>query len=35
MSKKTIYIIVGGVIVVIGSLIALSKAGVIGKRSRN
>jgi hypothetical protein len=33
MSKKTIYIILGGVIVVIGSLIALS-GGVIGKRSK-
>tara|TARA_R110000868_G_scaffold124663_3_gene329426 strand:+ start:1679 stop:2968 length:1290 start_codon:yes stop_codon:yes gene_type:complete len=34
MSKKTIYIILGGAIVVIGSLIALSKAGVIGKKDQ-
>jgi HlyD family secretion protein len=32
MSKKTIYIIVGGVVVLIASLIALSKAGIIGKK---
>lgn len=34
MTKKTIYIIIGGTIVVIGSLIALSKAGVIGKKDQ-
>ena len=34
MTKKTIYIIIGGTIVVIGSLIGLSKAGVIGKKDQ-
>jgi HlyD family secretion protein len=34
MSKKTIYIIVGGVVVLIASLIALSKAGIIGKKDQ-
>lgn len=34
MSKKTIYIIVGGAVVLIGALIALSKAGIIGKKDQ-
>jgi HlyD family secretion protein len=34
MSKKTIYIIVGGAIVLIVALIALSKAGIIGKKDQ-
>lgn len=32
MSKKTIYILIGGAIVVIGTLIGLSKAGIIGNK---
>jgi hypothetical protein len=35
MSKKTIYIIVGGAVVLIVALIALSKAGIREERSRN
>jgi HlyD family secretion protein len=34
MSKKTIYILIGVAIVVIGSLIGLSKAGVIGNKDK-
>jgi len=34
MSKKTIYILIGGAVVIIASLIILSKAGVIGNKDR-
>jgi HlyD family secretion protein len=34
MSKKTIYIIIGAAIVIIGALIGLSKAGVIGNKDK-
>jgi HlyD family secretion protein len=34
MSKKTIYIVIGSVIVVIGLLVGLSKAGVIGSKDK-
>jgi HlyD family secretion protein len=34
MSKKTIYYIIGGAVVVIASLIGLSKAGVIGNKDK-
>ncbi|PKB16166.1 efflux RND transporter periplasmic adaptor subunit [Flavobacterium sp. 5] len=34
MSKKTIYILVGSVIVIIGVLIGLSKAGIIGNKDK-
>ncbi|MBQ0907222.1 efflux RND transporter periplasmic adaptor subunit [Flavobacterium sp. F-328] len=32
MSKKTVYILIGGAVVVIASLVILSKTGVIGKK---
>jgi HlyD family secretion protein len=32
MSKKTVYILIGGAVVIIAGLIALSKSGVIGKK---
>jgi HlyD family secretion protein len=32
MSKKTIYILIGGAVVVIGALVGLSKTGVIGNK---
>ena len=34
MSKKTIYILIGGAIVLIAALIALSKSGVIGNKDK-
>jgi HlyD family secretion protein len=34
MSKKTIYIIIGVVLVIIGTLIGLSKAGIIGDKDK-
>jgi len=34
MSKKTIYILIGGAVVIIASLIALSKSGVIGNKDK-
>ncbi|HEU4791183.1 MAG TPA: biotin/lipoyl-binding protein, partial [Flavobacterium sp.] len=34
MSKKTIYIIIGSAIVIIGALIGLSKAGIIGNKDK-
>ena len=34
MSKKTIYILIGGAVVIIASLIILSKAGVIGNKDK-
>ena len=34
MSKKTIYILIGGAIVIIAGLIALSKSGVIGNKDK-
>ena len=34
MSKKTIYILIGGAVVIIASLIILSKAGVIGSKDK-
>src|SRR6478609_6967844 len=34
MSKKTIYIIIGSAIVIIGALVGLSKAGVIGNKDK-
>lgn len=34
MSKKTIYSIVGGVVVIVIALVALSKAGIIGKKDQ-
>lgn len=34
MSKKTIYILIGGAIVIIAALIALSKSGVIGNKDK-
>lgn len=34
MSKKTIYILIGGAVVIIASLIILSKTGVIGNKDK-
>ncbi|HKO75729.1 MAG TPA: efflux RND transporter periplasmic adaptor subunit [Flavobacterium sp.] len=34
MSKKTIYIIIGSAVVIIGTLIGLSKAGIIGNKDK-
>ena len=34
MSKKTIYILIGGAVVIIASLIILSKSGVIGNKDK-
>jgi HlyD family secretion protein len=34
MSKKTIYILIGGAVVIIAGLIILSKSGVIGNKDK-